>query len=325
MHLIVPFAGPLSEAGSTALRGLELPRLQALLSRWTEVARDDGDVWSFTPPHERALAQALGWSAPDGCLPWAAWSAAADGVPEASTPGRAWGLLSPVHWHLGTHQVSLTDPATLLLDDATSRALLAAVQALFTSEGFEMVFGTATRWYAAHPLLAGLRCASLDRVIGRNVDGWLVESSADNPGLRLLRRLQNEVQMLLHEHPINERRQEQGLLPVNSFWLSGCGLAQAVRGAVPTVDARLRAPALAGDWAAWAKAWDTLDGGPIAGLLAAPSSASTSDGSAAPRLTLCGERGSASFAPRAGRAALAWQRMRSLWAGATPAAVLEAL
>jgi len=308
MHLIVPFAAPLSQPGRDTLRALALPQLGALLAHWAEVTRDDGDEWSFSAPHERALARALGWAGGDGCLPWAARSAAADGV---QTDALAWGLVSPVHWHLGTDQVSLIDPATLQLDDATSHELFDAVQPLFTSEGFVMLYGSATRWYIAHETLAELRCASLDRVIGRNVDAWLT----DDPAVRLVRRLQNEVQMLLYTHPANERREAAGLPAVNSFWLSGCGVAQPARGREPQVDERLRAPALADDWAAWGRAWRSLDAGPIAELRAAASSGDNT------RLTLCGERSDAGFEAVAG----AWPRLRAWWQRPAPAALLERL
>ena len=283
MHLLIPFAAPLSEAGRQALGSLALPQLRMLLSRLEVVERDTGDEWSFTPPHERALARALGWAGGDGLLPWAARQAAADGLDVADRP---WGLVTPAHWHVGTDQVSLLDPQVLALDEVASRACFDAVQDLFTGEGFEAHWAAPYRWFATHDSLATMRCASLDRVIGRNVDGWL----GKDPVARRIRRLQSEVQMQLYTHPLNDERQARGLLPVNSFWLSGCGVAQAVAGSEPTVDLRLRAPALADDWAAWAKAWDTLDDGPLA-----QAAASAAAGEAV-RLTLCGERGSVTFA-----------------------------
>jgi len=309
MHLLLPFAAPLADAGRDALRSLALPELRALLAASNEVARDEGDELSFSPPHERALALALGFSGGDGRWPWAAWLAAADGI---AIGDAAWGLVTPAHWHLGTDQVSLLDPALLMLDDAGSRALFGAVQELFTSEGFVTHYGAPQRWYVAHPSLATLRCASLDRVIGRNVDRWLTEDAA----VRLIRRLQNEVQMLLYTHPINDGREAQGLLPVNSFWLSGCGVAQPASGSAPQVEQRLRGPALADDWAAWMKAWDVLDAGPIAALRAAAQHGE------AVRLTLCGERSSATFESRAGGA---WQRLLSMLNRSEPAALLETL
>ncbi|MCY7314144.1 MAG: hypothetical protein LH480_00525 [Rubrivivax sp.] len=282
MHLLIPFATPLSEAGRAVMATLQLPHLQALASVLAVQTRDDGDEWSLSPPHERALARALGWRGTDGLLPWAAHAAAADGI---ELGGQAWALLSPVHWHLGTDQVSLVDPAQLQIDDATSRSFFGAVQHLFTSEGYGLAYGSASRWYIAHSSLATLPTASLDRVIGRNVDRWL----GHEPGARRLRRLQGEVQMLLYTHPLNDQRIAHGLLPVNSFWLSGCGALQPQTGAMPTVDERLRAPALADDWASWAKAWQTLDEGPLA-LLNTRARAGQ-----AVQLTLCGERAAATL------------------------------
>jgi hypothetical protein len=46
-----------------------------------------------------------------------------------------------------------------------------------------------------------------------------------------LRRLQNEMQMLLYTHPVNERRIARGLPAVNSFWISGTGRESALLGA----------------------------------------------------------------------------------------------
>jgi hypothetical protein len=296
MQLVIPFAVPVTEAGRHAALALQLPQLQQWLGSRVAGARDDGDEWSLTPPHERALARARAWAGADGALPFAAHAARADGIDVGDL---AWGLLTPAHWHLGTEQISLVDPAALVLDETTSRALFEAVSPLFTSDGFVLAWGAPERWYAAHEMFAELPVASLDRVIGRNVDRWL---GAD-PAARRVRRLQAEVQMLLHEHAVNREREARGQLPVNSFWLSGCGVAQAATGDA-VVDDRLRAPALAGDWAAWAKAWEAID----EGLAHTPEA----------MLTLCGERGGASFGPtRRGFAGPAfWQRRQgaAAWA-----------
>ncbi len=282
MHLIIPFAAPLSDAGQQALGSLALPQLRALLSRMQQSAGDEGDEWSFTPPHERAWATALGWTGGDGLLPWAARQAAADGL---DVKDQAWGLVTPAHWHVGTDQVSLLDPLTLTLDEAASRACFDAVQDLFTGDGFALHWAAPLRWYAAHPSLATMRCASLDRVVGRNVDAWF----GKDPAARRIRRLQSEVQMRLYTHPLNDERVARGLLPINSFWLSGCGVAQASTRPEPVVDMRLRAPALGGDWAAWVKAWDTLDQGPLTDAAARAVRGEPL------RLTLCGERGAVAY------------------------------
>lgn len=309
MHLLVPFASALSEAGRHTIRDLSLPNLDRLLARLEATERLGTDEYSLTPPHEAAIAAARGWVGGTGTLPFAAHAAHEDGIEVLDL---AWGQLTPVHWHVGREEIVLADPDALQLGDDESRALLEAVRELFESEGFALAWGAPLRWYAAHESLAELPTASLDRVVGRNVDRWLPEGRQ----ARLLRRLQNEVQMLLHTHPVNEAREARGELAVNSFWLSGCGRWQAAAEGVVQVDARLRTPLLSEDWAGWAEAWHTLDAGPLAEL-----------GRAAERgqrvtLTLAGER----FAQRLDVAAGSWfTRVRHRFSHPSPADVLEAL
>lgn len=275
MHLLIPFAAPLSEAGRETVQALELPSLQVLLAGLTAVHRDAGDEYALSPPHERALAAAYGWGGASGTLPFAAEAAAADGL----DPGDlAWGLLSPVHWAVGREHLTMGDPEALDLSADESRAFLEAVRPLFESEGWVVTWGAPTRWYVAHESLEGLPCASLDRVIGRNPDLWM----PDHPAARRIKRLQSETQMLLHTHPLNDAREAAGREALNSFWLSGCGRQQPVRGPRPVTLAELRAPALRSDWAGWAQAWRSLDAGPLREAAARQG--------APLALTLCGER-----------------------------------
>jgi hypothetical protein len=286
-----------------ALPSLSTPALDRLVARWAEVRRDDGDAHTLSPPHERAHAAALGLTGADGSLPWAAHQAALDGV---AVGGRAWGLLTPVHWRVGSDGVQMTDPASLALSDGESRALFEAVQPLFAREGYAMAWGAAVRWYVAHDSLRGLATASLDRVVGRNIDAWLPRQTDAKP----LRRLQNEAQMLLHTHPLNEVREAAGALAVNSFWLSGCGAAQPAAAGDVGLDDSLRGPALQDDAPAWRDAWRRLDERGLAPLAAA---AARGD---AVRLTLCGERSSVELAPPAGSLQSAWRRMIATFAPA---------
>ena len=326
MHLIVPFAGTASDAGRQALQTLALPNLTRLLARWTPDAPLGSDEFSPNPPHEQALAQALGWPhAPDAALPFAALQAAALGWPAADA---AWGRLTPVHLHLGADAVSLTEPTALQLDAASAHQLFDSVRPLFETEGFTLHWAAPQQWLATHALFDGLVTAAIDRVVGRNIDTWLPEQRS----ARLIRRLQNEVQMLLYTHPINEAREAAGLPTVNSFWLSGCGrLPDSPAASSPQVDNRLREPALAEDWAAWCEAWRALDAGPISALLGAgPTNALLGAGPTsallgaddAPRLTLCGERKAQAWAPAAQGL---WQRLSGSWRKPSTHTALEAL
>ena len=305
MHLIVPFAGVASEAGRQALHDLPLPHLQRVLARLQPQAPDTADELTLSPPHERALARTLGWTVDDGRLPFAAREASALGLPEARNAPWAW--LTPVHLHVGTEQFTMTDPATLQLDETASRELLDAVRPLLESEGFTLHHAAPQRWLAAHPMFDELATASLDRVIGRNVDPWLPDQRA----ARLLRRLQNEVQMLLYTHPLNDRREAAGLTTVNSFWASAGGrLPPHTAPDAPVIDDRLRGPALAEDWVAWREAWAQLDAQAIASLTAAD------------QLTLAGERSALTFTAQPQGL---WQRLSSSFKRPALPALLESL
>lgn len=294
MHLIVAFAAPPPAGGPAALSGLAAPVLERLLTDWAEVQRDAGDASTLSPPHERAWAAALGWpTAADGCLPWAARLAAQDGVAAGT---QAWALLTPAHCRVASDGVHLADPEALALAETDSRALLDALRPLFEREGYGLAWGAALRWYAAHPSMQGLASASLDRVVGRNIGAWLPRQPEAGP----LRRLQNEAQMLLHAHPLNEAREAAGALAVNSFWFSGCGAVWPEPAGAVRLEMSLRGPTLAGDARAWCEAWRALDAQAIAPLLAAAARGEPV------RLTLCGERQAVALAPR--RRAW-WQRL----------------
>jgi hypothetical protein len=292
MHLVIPFASGLSDAAAHALGTLSLPNLERLLGRWGSVADAatddvaDADEYALSLSHERVLARLRGWPVVDGLLPFAAEAARRDGFAPAA--GSGWGLVTPAHWHVGRDQVNLVDPATLELDEAEARTLHATLAPLFEDLGWGWHWAGPNRWYTSHPSLIDLPTASIDRVIGRNVDLWL----NDHPGVMRVRRLQSEVQMLLYVHPLNDARDARGAMTVNSFWLGGTGPTQDAGKALPAdvvVDDRLRAPALADDWSGWTDAWRALDAGPLRTL------AEESDPSA--RLTLCGERTARTWRP----------------------------
>jgi hypothetical protein len=56
-------------------------------------------------------------------------------------------------------------------------------------------------------------------IIGRKADPYTEQSKALLPWYQLM----NEMQMYLHQHEINQRRQQTGLLTINSLWFWGAG------------------------------------------------------------------------------------------------------
>ncbi|CAN7265836.1 hypothetical protein LJR084_001280 [Variovorax sp. LjRoot84] len=312
-HLLIPFAGRSSPACREALTGLRLPKLESLLSRLALVHEDTQDESTLSPPHERALAAALGIEAADGQIPWAALEAKQAGLSPTSD-GDSWGIATLCHWQVGIDDVVLGDPAAIRIDAAESGALLAAARPFFEEDGIALhATPTPGRWLAQGQVFDGLATASIDRAIGYPISQW--SPLAD--GARSLRRLQNEMQMLLYTERVNDERTARGVPPINSFWLSGTGrLPPSFGDARPTVADALRAPALRDDAAAWTAAWGEVDAGPVAELLAVYTEG------ADVAITLCGDRGARRFGVQQ-RGLARWAK--SLFQRESAPAVLEAL
>ena len=244
LDVVIAFAYPDSPEFQQAANNLQLPHLAHLLKRLVAQVADSAAGNSLTPPHERALAQAAGITAADGQIPWAAWTLAQQGHSSDQATTGAWAFITPCQWHAAIDHVTMTDPASLDLPEDESRALLAAMQPYFATDGITLEFDQSTRWLARGEVFRGLAMASIDRVIGRNLGPWM-------PTVPGLRRLQNEMQMLLYTHPVNEARIARGAQPVNSFWVHGAGaFSGALSRSLPAVNTSLRNPALQGNWPA---------------------------------------------------------------------------
>jgi len=308
---------------ASVLAKAELPNLRAWLAqaRCVDVQVDQVQeplLATLSPPHERALALSLGWPAADGALPWAARVAQKvhASLESTATPS-GWAFITLCNWHVSNGQVTLGDPAYLQIDEATDAALFKAMQNFFAEDGIALHPYKPGQWLAQSPLLADLPTASLDRVIGRNIDPWLVGShvAADalSPAAKLLRRLQNEMQMLLYTHPVNEGRS----LTINSFWVHGTGalpndvtggsVAAANQSAQqePTVIQTLRESALQQDLIGWLEGWQHVDAHVIAPMLARAAAGEPQ------RLVLCGEH---EFHVYDSAVPTIWQRLRTHFA-----------
>ena len=322
-HLLIPFAACSAEAWLPTLQSLppsSFKRLGQLLQGMKLVQTDTQSAESFSPPHERALARALGLATlqtPDGLLPWAASEAVKQGQ---AGPDKAWAWITPCHWAMGHLHATLSDPALLNLQEDESRTLLGVMQPYFETDGITLHYQTPGRWLAEGELFRDLPTASIDRVLARNVDAWLPGARQAAP----LRRLQNEMQMLLYTHAFNDARESKRQLPVNSFWISGTGALPAQFGEALTQrqKEKISAPrslaqaVFSEDWAGYAQAWQALDTAEIPALLARQRAGETV------RLTLCGEHSAQTFETY--RAGL-WTRISSLFSPLSTLNVLKQL
>ncbi|MEZ5653967.1 MAG: hypothetical protein R3E87_25815 [Burkholderiaceae bacterium] len=192
--------------------------------------------------------------------------------PEPITDGGDW-VLSPVHLQATTDHLVLHAAADLALDPADAQALADTANAHFAADGFVLRPLTAQLWSLAGAAeLEALALASSAAARGRNVDHYMPRGDHG----RRARALLNEVQMLWHDHPVNEARAERGLPAVNSLWIEGRAVPVAPRpfATVLSNDDRLTGLGLA-------------SGARIAGLPEPPSLASALSTATVGEATLC--------------------------------------
>lgn len=212
LELLLPgLLGPVKDASAVEAMLPALPALSHLL------ARSDAD--RVAPMElEEELCRMCGLEDSGAGLPFAALARA--GEADGRDPrGAAWLRIDPVHLRIDMTHARLFGAPVLGLVRDEADALVATLNAHFADDGLILEAPAPDRWYAMLDREPALEAATPGSVAGRNVDHFL-PGGAEGP---YWRRLMNEVQMLLHDHPVNEARESRGALPVNSVWVWGGG------------------------------------------------------------------------------------------------------
>src|SRR5574337_374857 len=224
IHLVLPGLLWPAAAARNFARDLPLPALSTLLGH----ARIE-----FTPGRaaDARLAEifGLGADAPVATL-------RRTGEPNLAPPepGRAWLCADPVCLHFAREHLILSDASGLDLSIEEAAALVAALNETFSDLGhFEA--GAPDRWYLRLAAPTNARFSPLSDVTNRPVGHFLPEG----PDAALWARTMNEVQIVLHNHPVNQAREAAGRPIANSLWLWGAGGdVPSLRAPAPTVLAR---------------------------------------------------------------------------------------
>ena len=132
-----------------------------------------------------------------------------------------WVCADPVHLRFHRDHLILADNGGLGVCLEEAKILVNALNAQLSGIGHFHV-ASADRWYLklADPALPELFDAPpLSSVAGRSIERLLPDTSQ----AKNFRKLLNEIQVLLHTHPLNQERERTDRMPVNSLWLWGTG------------------------------------------------------------------------------------------------------
>ena len=132
--------------------------------------------------------------------------------------------LQPVHLHATRDHLVLLDQNQLGLTEAESTALLKPILPLL-EEDFQspLLFQNASFYFMPAGPFLSLSTHSLDQAHGRNIDWWMPRDIDIEGVAKNWRKIQNEIQMLWHIDPVNEKREQLGQASINSIWISGIG------------------------------------------------------------------------------------------------------
>ena len=185
--------------------------------------------------------------------------------PAAARPGSVW-LATPLHLIAGLRSVYLDYRGVLQPDADTLAALCEGFARAFAGSGFALLAPRGGALLLLGPPFPVLPVTTDPaRLLGAGIAGAAVQG----PGAEPLLRLCAEMEMWLHQHPLNAARARRREAPLTTLWLWGGGAAsgaqslQPLRAALPDATfmtvfgsdpvaqalctlsgARLRAPAL---------------------------------------------------------------------------------
>uniref|UniRef100_UPI004047557F hypothetical protein n=1 Tax=Polynucleobacter sp. TaxID=2029855 RepID=UPI004047557F len=205
--------------------------------KYTLVIDDNQDQESFDRglPYEKFLLGSQNASAP--------LELQSQGVTVGSNTCVA--RIEPVHIHAARDHLVLTSTQILDIQALEADALFDSVKDIFLEMSDVTHRSMPHKWFIESSALDTLSTVSTAQAEGRNIDHWMPSDTSTEGVARQWRKWQNEIQMIWFNHPVNEARQAEGMLSINSIWISGNGKLADIK-----PDARLLQ----------AKQWHSSDG-----------------------------------------------------------------
>ncbi|OYY50211.1 MAG: hypothetical protein B7Y48_03155, partial [Methylophilales bacterium 28-44-11] len=130
-------------------------------------------------------------------------------------------LAQPVHLTLQRDSFGLESLITLHTDEYLT--LTQHFNQFFVEEGLTVIPSvTQQYWILKTSAPWHLTTQPIQTAMHQNIQGFMPKG----PDAQKLRQVMNQVQMLMHEHPINVQRVTDGLPEINSLWFSGNSISQ---------------------------------------------------------------------------------------------------
>jgi len=208
LTLILP---TLPHLDSEADQTISAPALQRFLSRGQ----------CRKPEYSSALemlSQIFGLDLPSQS-DWPAAALTAQGL-ALTSDNEFWLCADPVYLHADLDRLVLTDPVDLQIELAEAEQLVEYLNETCADLGWRFHRVSNGRWIVNSAKMLDVATTDLDAALAAG-DRVILPIGAD---ARLMQKVLTEIQMLLHDHPVNQARVHAGKLPINSLWFWGGGV-----------------------------------------------------------------------------------------------------
>ncbi|MCH6584510.1 MAG: phosphoglycerate mutase [Proteobacteria bacterium] len=226
LHLFVPNLFWPEATFLEIYRDLSLPAIETLLAKSSQFENESQGVEEWLC-RTFSVEKQQDW-------PVASITLLADKTGNMKVGNGYWLRADPVHLQVEHNQVVLADSRIFRISPEEARQFVDVINKHFAENDLHpssygsgaerrgMVFLPlcSDRWYLCVAKTPVIHTHVLSEVIIKNINDFL-PFGAEN---MLWRGIFNEIQMLLHEHPLNQAREERGEPAVNSVWFWGGGV-----------------------------------------------------------------------------------------------------
>lgn len=214
LHLLIPALFWPEASLPEIYRDLPLPALENMLARSLCANNESHAI-------EAWLCRAFGVSQQND-WPVAPVSLLVDGMGSMKAEDDYWLRADPVHLRIEREQIVLADSRIFRISADEADQLTGLLNRHFAGNEQEIIFVPLRpdRWYLRITRMSPAKTHLLSEVANKGINEFL----PFGVNSMIWRGLFNEIQMLLHEHPLNQSREERGELAINSIWFWGGGV-----------------------------------------------------------------------------------------------------
>ncbi len=211
LHLLIPslFWSKISQP--EIHHGLTLPALESLLAKSSQTQQPSKGLEAWLC-NTFAVTKQQNW-------PIAPIMLQAENTDRVSAREDYWLRADPVHLRVEQNHILLADSQMFQISVKESNQLADIVNQHFEKDNLVFFPLSPDRWYVRLEKTPDIQFRTLSQIAGTNINNFL-PSGGDKA---VWHNRFNEIQMLLHENPINQARQERGELAINSLWFWGGG------------------------------------------------------------------------------------------------------